>query len=194
LLAAVYPFLFAYSPYSWYVDHPRYLVFLAPTVAILLGTLLARRPAFVAVAGGAALVALSVFGLAVMNSTGKTAPYGPDVPVPADLAPLDQLLARYKVQYAFADYWLAYRTTFETGEKTLASPTYVVRDPEIDARVRATPVPDYIFIAASRSLESFTTLCGNRGVPVAVHRNGQFAIVIPEKRVLPEDVRAAWQP
>jgi hypothetical protein len=55
-------------------------------------------------------------------------------------------------------------------------------------------VPDYIFIAASRSLESFTTLCGNRGVPLAVHRNGQFAIVIPEKRVLPEDVRAAWQP
>jgi hypothetical protein len=97
------------------------------------------------------------------------------------------------VQYAFADYWLAYRTTFETGEKTLVSPTYVVRDPVIDARVRAAPVPDFIFIATSRSLERFTTLCGNRGVPVAVHRNGQFAVVIPEKRVLPEDVRPAWQ-
>jgi hypothetical protein len=97
------------------------------------------------------------------------------------------------VQYAFADYWLAYRTTFETGEKTLVSPTYVVRDPVIDARVRAAPVPDFIFIATSRSLERFTTLCGNRGVPVAVHRNGQFAVVIPEKRVLPEDVQAAWQ-
>jgi hypothetical protein len=194
VLAAVYPFLFAYSPYSWYVDHPRYLVFLAPTVAILLGTLLARRLAFVAVAGGAALVALSVFGLAVMNSSGKTAPYAPDVPVPADLGPLDHLLARYKVQYAFADYWLAYRTTFETGEKTLVSPTYVVRDPEIDARVRAAPVPDYIFIATSRSLEIFQALCGNLGVPVEVHRNGQFALAIPAKRVLPEDVRPVWQP
>ncbi|MEA2593201.1 MAG: hypothetical protein QOD62_3032, partial [Actinomycetota bacterium] len=193
-LAAVYPFLFAYSPYSWYVDHPRYLVFLAPTVAILLGALLARRLAFWAVAGGAALVALSVFGLAVMNSTGKTAPYGPDVPVPADLAPLDQLLTRYNVQYAFADYWLAYRTTFETREKTLVSPTYVVRDPVIDTRVRAAPVPDYIFIATSRSLETFQTLCSNRGVQLAVHRNGPFAVVIPEQRVLPEDVRPAWQP
>ena len=44
-----------------------------------------------ALAGGLA-VALGVFGLAVMNSSGKTAPYGPDVTVPADLAPLDQLL------------------------------------------------------------------------------------------------------
>jgi hypothetical protein len=192
-LAAVYPLLFAYSPYSWYVDHPRYLLFLAPTVAILLGAALSRAPLVGAVAV-LALIGLGAFGLAAMNSSGKTAPYGPDVLVPAKLAPLDQLLTRYNVHYAFADYWLAYRTTFETGERTLVSPTYVVRDPDIDARVRAAPVPDYIFISASRSFEIFKALCSNRGVPLAVHRNGQFAVVIPEKRVLPEDVRTAWQP
>jgi len=192
-LAAVYPFLFAYSPYSWYVDHPRYLLFLAPTAAILLGAALSRRPLLGALAGGI-VVALSVFGLAVMSSSGKTAPYGPDVLVPANLAPLDQLLARYRVQYAFADYWLAYRTTFETREKTLVSPTYVVRDPGIDARVRAAPIPDYLFLSASRSLPIFETLCASLGVPVAVHRSGPFALVIPEKRVMPEDVYPAWQP
>jgi hypothetical protein len=196
LLAAVYPFLFAYSPYSWYVDHPRYLLFLAPTVAILLGALVARRVASGAVAAsvGAGLIGLCVFGLAVMNSSGRTAPFGPDVAVPADLAPLDQLLARNKVQYAFADYWLAYRTTFETAEKTLVSPTYVVRDPGIEARVRAAPVPDYLFIATSKSLETFQTLCSQRGVLLTVHRNGPFALVIPSKRVLPEEVQAAWRP
>src|SRR5205823_14206333 len=195
-LAAVYPLLFAYSPYSWYVDHPRYLLFLAPTAAILLGAAMPRRPFAGAAAGGIglALVALGGFGLAAMNSSGKTAPYGPDVLVPANLAPLDQLLARYHVRYAFADYWLAYRTTFETRETTVVSPTYVVRDPDIDARVRAAPIPDYLFLSASRSLPIFTTLCANLGVPVAVHRSGQFALAIPEKRVMPEDVHPAWQP
>ena len=195
-LAAVYPLLFAYSPYSWYVDHPRYLLFLAPTAAILLGAAMPRRPFAGAAAGGIGLVlvALGGFGLAAMNSSGKTAPYGPDVLVPANLAPLDQLLARYHVRYAFADYWLAYRTTFETRETTFVSPTYVVRDPDIDARVRAAPIPDYLFLSASRSLPIFTSLCANLGVPVAVHRSGQFALAIPEKRVMPEDVHPAWQP
>jgi hypothetical protein len=192
-LAAVYPFLFAYSPYSWYVDHPRYLLFLAPSAAIMLGAAMARRPLVGAVAGGI-VVALSAFGLAAMNSSGKTAPYGPDVLVPANLAPLDQLLTRYHVRYAFADYWIAYRTTFETRETTLVSPTYVVRDPGIDARVRAAAIPDYLFLAASRSLPTFQTRCASLGVPVAVHRSGQFALVVPGKRVLPEDVHPAWQP
>jgi hypothetical protein len=192
-LAAVYPFLFAYSPYSWYVDHPRYLLFLAPTAAILVGAALARAPLLGAVAG-LALIALSAFGLAAMNSSGKTAPYGPDVVVPADLGPLEQLLARYRVRYAFADYWLAYRTTFETGERTLVSPTYVVRDPDIDARVRAAAVPDYIFITASKSFEAFKALCSKLQVPLAVHSNGQFSLVIPGSRVMPESVHAAWQP
>src|SRR2546429_4118287 len=101
-LAAVYPFLFAYSPYSWYVDHPRYLLFLAPTAAILLGAAMPRRPLGGALAGaiGLVLIALGVFGLAAMNSSGKTAPYGPDVLVPANLGPLDQLLTRDQVRYA----------------------------------------------------------------------------------------------
>lgn len=195
-LAAVYPFLFAYSPYSWYVDHPRYLLFLAPTAAVLLAAAMPRRALGGAVAGGigVVLIALAAFGLAAMNSSGKTAPYGPDVLVPANLAPLDQLLTRYGVRYAFADYWLAYRTTFETGETTLVSPTYVVRDPGIDARVRAAPIPDYLFLASSRSLSIFEAQCAGLGVPLAVHRSGQFAVVVPTRRVLPEDVHPAWQP
>src|SRR5207247_4293787 len=121
---------------------------------VLRGLRLPRRRLSVACAGGygQVLIALGVFGLAAMNSSGNTAPSGPAVLVPANLPPLDQLLTRYHVRYAFADYWLAYRTTFETRETTLVSPTYVVRDPDIDARVRAAPIPDFLFLAASRSL------------------------------------------
>jgi hypothetical protein len=192
-LAVVYPFLFAYSPYSWYVDHPRYLLFLAPTIALLLGAAMARRALAGVVVGGVA-VGLTVFGLAVMNSTGKTAPFGPDVLVPANLAPLDHLLAQYNVHDAFADYWLAYRTTFETRGTTLVAPTYVVRDPAIDAQVRAAPIPSYLFISASKSFAMFTVQCARLGVPLAVHENGRFTVVIPGRRIMPEDVRSVWQP
>jgi hypothetical protein len=163
---------------------------------MLLGAAMPLRFLGGAVAGGVGLVliALSAFGLAAMSSSGKTAPYGPDVLVPANLGPLDQLLTQYHVRYAFADYWLAYRTTFETRETTIVSPTYVVRDPAIDARVRAAPIPDYLFLASSRSLSIFQTQCASLGVAVAVHRSGQFALAVPTTRVLPEDVRPAWQP
>jgi len=197
LVAAAYPFLFAYSPFSWYVDHPRYLLFLAPVLALLLGYLVARRLptgilAGIAVAGVA--VAACTYGLAVMNSSRGTEPYGPDVHVPSDLAPLTQLLARYQVRYAFADYWLAYRTTFETGGRTVVSPTYVVRDPTIDGEVRAAPVPDYLFISSSASLPAFSRLCAGLGVGLTLHQQGPFTLAVPAARVLPEQVRPAWQP
>ena len=197
LVAAVYPFLFAYSPFSWYVDHPRYLLFLAPVLALLLGQLAARRLPRGVLAGVAAAgvaVAACTFGLAVMNSSRGTEPYGPDVHVPSDLTPLTQLLARSQVRSAFADYWLAYRTTFETGGRTVVSPTYVVRDPTIDAEVRAAPIPDYLFVSSSKSLQVFTRLCGSLGVGLTLQRSGPFTLAVPAERVLPEQVWPAWQP
>ena len=197
LVAAVYPFLFAYSPFSWYVDHPRYLLFLAPVLALLLGHLVARRlprGLLGGIAAAGVAVAACTFGLAVMNSSRGTEPFGPDVHVPSDLTPLTQLLAGYQVRSAFADYWLAYRTTFETGGRTVVSPTYVVRDPTIDAEVRAAPIPDYLFISSSASLPAFTRLCTGLGVGVSLHQSGPFTLAVPATRVLPEQVRPAWQP
>lgn len=191
-LAAVYPFLFAISPFSWYVAHPRYLLFLAPTLAVLLGYTLSLHRTWIL--GMAAAVALSVVGLAVMNSSHLTQPGGPDVLVPTNLAPLRQMLTRYDVHDAFADYWLAYRTTFETREHVLVSPVYVVRDPALDQQVRQSARPAYIFISASSTLPVFEAACSRLHVSLVVHKNGPFTLVLPQRKVLPEQVGPIWQP
>ena len=74
LLAAValpYPFVYAVSPYTWYVREPRYLFVLAPVIAMLVVVPLRSPP----VAAGAllVLVALSVAGMrAISDGLGQT--------------------------------------------------------------------------------------------------------------------------
>jgi hypothetical protein len=192
LAALAYPLLFAVSPFSWYVNFPRYLLFLAPIIALLAGWGAGRRwlwlPAL------AAAVALTLAGVSALARPGVTAPYAPDVRVPASLGPLQGLLARYRVRDAFADYWLAYRTTFETGERTLVDPTYVARDPGIDAAVRASPDPAYLFVSRSVTVARFQAACARLGVPLALYRAGPFTLAVPGRKVLPEQLGAIWQP
>ncbi|HWD09454.1 MAG TPA: hypothetical protein VHA57_10210 [Actinomycetota bacterium] len=183
LVALTYPFLFAASPMSWYVAFPRYLLFLAPAVALLLGLAAARSWVWLPLLALAGV--LTVTGIASLNASGQAQPYGPDVHVPVDLAPLQSLLTRYHVRDAFADYWLAYRTTFQTGETTLVDPTYVVRDPLIDGQVRASPDPAYLFITASATLTAFERDAQQLGVPLALHAEGPFTLALPQRKVLP---------
>ncbi|MGH2718907.1 MAG: hypothetical protein ACRDJU_10040, partial [Actinomycetota bacterium] len=191
-IAIVYPFLFAASPFSWYVDFPRYLLFLAPAVAVLLGLAAGRswRWLPLVVLTGA----LTVTGIASLNASGQARPYAPDVHIPTDLSALQGLLARYRVRDAFADYWLAYRTTFQTGETTLVDPTLVVRDPVINAEVRASPDPAYLFVSRSVTLQRFEQSCQRLGDPIAIHRSGPFTLVQPQRKVLPGQAGPIWQP
>lgn len=192
LVAVAYPFLFAASPFSWYVDFPRYLLFLAPAVAILLGLAAARSWLWLPVVAIAGL--LTVTGVGVLNASGLARPHAPDARVPANLAALQGLLSRYRIHDAYADYWLAYRTTFQTGETTLVDPTFVVRDPVIDAEVRASPDPAYLFVSASQTLGRFEQACQRLGIPVAIHSRGRFTVVLPGRKLLPGQAGQIWKP
>jgi hypothetical protein len=149
VLGAAFPFLYAASSFTFFVAEPRYLVFLAPVPALLLGRALAARGPVVAGAGLAAALALSIAGLVVMERQNRFAPIAPDVRVPADLSPALAVLEREDQRRVLANYWLAYRISFESGERVIATSTGFVRHESHDRLVRSSPRPARVFVEGS---------------------------------------------
>lgn len=149
LVAAVaFPFLYAASTFTYFTSEPRYLVYLAPVTALLGGKLLATGPR-VAAAGLAAAFALTVAGLIVMERQGEYVVDPEGAPLPADIGPLVATLDREGQSRVLANYWIAYRLSFETGERILATSTDFVRDQEADRIVRRSPHPARVFVEGS---------------------------------------------
>lgn len=149
VVGVLFPFLYAASSFTYFVDEPRYLVYLTPVSALLLGRVLARPG--VAAAGLAAALALTVAGLVRMERDGLYQPLAPDVRIPADIGPLVSTLERERADRVLANYWIAYRLSFETGERILATSTGFVRDLRADRIVRRSPHPAQVFLAGSRT-------------------------------------------
>lgn len=187
------PLLLVASPVSGYVDQPRYLLFTAPVVALLLARLLIAGRRWLPAAGLAFALALSVIGLREMSRPGVTAAYAPDVRMPRDIGAARALLREAGVDAAFADYWLSYRTTFESDEKLIVSPVYTIRHNPYDAEVRDQPTPPYLFLHASGTLRKFHAWCAERGVDCPETRRGAFALVRPGQRMLPEEAPFDWK-
>jgi hypothetical protein len=188
-VAVAFPFLFAVPTVSWYVNTPRYALALAAVAAILLGALVARRTVWaVGLVIALGVTAVGVHGLV---SDAPTA-YVPDAPLPANDADLIALARSAGVHDAFADYWIAYRVSFETREQIIVSPTYLVRSIPYADQVRASVAPAYLFVTKASTVSKLVTYCHERGIPVTIHHRGSFTIVQPGARVLPEQV-GGWQ-
>jgi hypothetical protein len=149
VVGAVFPFLYAASSFTFFVAEPRYLVFLAPVPALLLGWFLTRRGVVVAGAGLAAALALSVAGVVVMERQNRFAPIAPNVRVPADLSPVLAVLERERARRVLANYWIAYRISFESDERIVATSTGFVRHEPHDRLVRSSPHPARVFVQGS---------------------------------------------
>jgi 4-amino-4-deoxy-L-arabinose transferase-like glycosyltransferase len=146
VVALLYPFLQSVSPFSVLNEEPRYLVFLVPVVALLLGELV-TRVRWVALAGAAAA---SVAGLASMGSLYPPVPPVGEARVPADLGPALGALEQRGVDRALAHYSIAYRISFESRERIIASSTSRVRYMPHDRVARSAEDPAYVFVAGSR--------------------------------------------
>jgi 4-amino-4-deoxy-L-arabinose transferase-like glycosyltransferase len=144
---AFYPIFYLSSSFGYYRDAPKYLVMLAPVPALLLGRLLQGRVR--AALALAAAVAISFVGIRQIEDTGRYVAHVPNVPVPKDISPLIETLEREGVTRVFADYWLAYRITFESNERIIATSTDFVRYPPHDRVVRASADPGYAFVHGS---------------------------------------------
>jgi 4-amino-4-deoxy-L-arabinose transferase-like glycosyltransferase len=144
LVAAAFPFLYAYSSYTYYVDEPRYLVTVAPVPALLLGWLAMRRRTTLIVIP--IVAALAVVGLVQMRRDDLYAPLA----LPRDLSPLLDALEREDADRVLASYWLAYRISFESRERVIATSTGFVRYQPHDRLVRAERYPARVFLRGAR--------------------------------------------
>jgi 4-amino-4-deoxy-L-arabinose transferase-like glycosyltransferase len=139
VVGAAYPFVYAASSFTYLTFEPRYLLFLLPVSALLLGRLAARgRVAYVLLP---VALALTVWGLARMEHQGRF------TPVPADMSPVIRVLEREHVTRVLASYWIAYRLSFETDERIIGTSTGFVRYQPHDRLVRSSPYPARVFKA-----------------------------------------------
>ena len=96
------------------------------------GPLARDGPVVAAVAVRSSLAAWSVDGARAARARGSLPCDRADVRVPSDLGPLLELLERSDVDRVLANYWLAYRLTFESEER---------RDRQPDRLLALLPVP-----------------------------------------------------
>ena len=113
-----FPVFYALSPYSWLNVEPRYLVLVGPLLALVVvaagGT--AGRGAAIA----CALAALSAVGVGLLDRREVASAYSDGIAVPASIDPLLRTLEAQRVRHVFADYWIAWRIVFQTGEQIIA--------------------------------------------------------------------------
>jgi hypothetical protein len=148
VITAAFPLLYALSAFTYYYAEPRYVVYVAPVLALLLGRALSSPPA-AAVAVVVAVV-VSTAGLVRMERDGRFQPgVAEGRSAPADIGPVIEVLERSGERYVLADYWIAYRLSFESAERIIATSTDFVRYEPHDRLVRSSGDPARVFAGGS---------------------------------------------
>jgi 4-amino-4-deoxy-L-arabinose transferase-like glycosyltransferase len=145
VIAVAYPFLYAVSPYADLLTEPRYLFLAAPILALLVAPLAVRAPELAL----AAALALSLASLVPVERRDMPAPVVDRARVPADLGPALELMREHGIDRVSANYWIAYRVTFESDERIVAASEGLVRRPEYQELVAAAPYDARLVIAGS---------------------------------------------
>jgi 4-amino-4-deoxy-L-arabinose transferase-like glycosyltransferase len=121
---------------DWATSMPRYLLPLYTITPLVLDCLRARRPGHLK--AGATVLAL---GVLIIGNVAMTLAFRPERALYGPIERLVTLLEVRQVRVVYANYWLAYRITFETHERVLGVP--ITADLRLD-RVR---IPGYPVVA-----------------------------------------------
>jgi hypothetical protein len=196
-IATLYPFAYAISPLSLYGGgEPRYLLMLLPVVCLLVARLATAAGAWAALGLLIAAAALTAYGVnhQLERHIGWM-PASPDgIAVPPHFGDLVRLLDEHRIDRAYADYWVAFRATFETRERTIVSPiqgTLTRYEPYTKA-VMASPRPAFIVIAGGQVSGSVEERFRRIGVPFERYERGPFIVFRAQRWVHRDDIAAAY--
>jgi hypothetical protein len=184
------PLVFARIPFGPDTPNNRYLFFVVPFLALVLARLGGtRRMAGVLLTGMIALSALNLAGLHRLASSGP--PGLPATSATGDVGPVIEALERRGTTRVFADYWIAYVIDLGSDERVIAAPSSGIdRYPRYTETVRAAPGAAWVVVDGVQH-DALVAALARLGVRAEVERAGDFAIVVPERLVMPEELPAA---
>jgi 4-amino-4-deoxy-L-arabinose transferase-like glycosyltransferase len=179
VVAATFPLLWGVFPVSGYVGDGRYVMFVLPTI-VLLVMYAARRPVVQVVVLVGAL-ALSVGGMTRIRCC--VAPQAPDVSMPRRTGPLIDALDAHHVSHFNGDYWIAYRVSFETNERIVGSPAAFKRYAPFERAVAADPNPPAVFVTRSKTGPIYRRGLARLDVGFERYVAGDFVVYQPARKV-----------
>jgi hypothetical protein len=182
LVIVAYPLIHALLNLSSEVAEGRYTLFLLPWLVLALARACQRPWAMTALF--AVILSLSWVGLRDLR--GQTSPYAPDHRVPTSMAPLEHDLESNGITRVWANYWIAYRLTFETREHVIAATSLLVRYRQYNEDVETSPDPAFVFLAASSDVRTFHTYLHAHHIDYTEDIvDGTWVVDVPAKRLDP---------
>lgn len=200
-MAALFPLAYGLSPLSRFegFTQPRYLTLFAPLLALItggaIGWLGRRVSPWPALAATLAVVTASGLVLRTYEHRHLISFAGaPDALVPRHFGDLVTLFERHHVDYAYADYWIAFRATFEANEGTIVAPVqpWLTRYAPYGRRAEAGQHTALVTLTASTTSQLVPARLDALGVRYELARKGDFQLVIPEHTVARNDVVEAF--
>jgi 4-amino-4-deoxy-L-arabinose transferase-like glycosyltransferase len=189
ILALAYPLLFAVSESTVYVAEPRYLLFLAPVLVLLVASALATHGRQL---GGLTLaLVFSLVGLGTLSSWSDRQP--PQTALaPGDLAPVLAVLERHDVSAAWAGYWTSYRLGFESNEDVTAASLGQVRYRPFQVEVAHHPAPAFVVERGGPEDVRLGPALAREGASHDREAAGSFAVYLPDRAVDPARLADVW--
>ena len=182
----VYPFIYASIPFVMDDPNLRYTTFVVPFVALVLARVVdTQRGAVVALA-----LTLMITGVGLIRLHGISEAPGSAHRVGnvGDLVPAIGVLEAQGIDAVYGDYWVAYRITFETEERVVAtSSSGVPRYPRYSEHVRGSDRSAWVVMQGDQ-LDQLRRALDGLGVRAEVFDAGDFAVVVPDRPVDPLEV------
>jgi hypothetical protein len=182
-----YPLIHAIMPVAGYTGEGRYLYLFAPLLA-LLAAHAARTPLVI----GVLFVLMATASVGQLSTMGQgDSGMASNLPPPVETGELIRTLKTEGIDAVYADYWIAYRLTFESRESIIAMGVPTNRYKPYELHVRRSPRSAWVYVTGSIAEQHFTAALDAMQVPYRTLRPGKWSVHIPSRPVPPEQVPAS---